>query len=65
MSMPPDWVLEQYRCAACSVVVGMAGNPHQYVELPGGRAGSLWMLEAAKLHELRLRLDALRAAGLA
>lgn len=65
MSMPPDWVLEQYRGPATQVIYGMMSNPSDSVQLDDGRIVQRWMIEAAKLHVLRLQLDALRNVGLA
>jgi hypothetical protein len=63
VSMPPDYVLQQYQGAAVGVIYNMLGDPYQPVQIEDGRTVQFWQIEATKLHYLRLQIEALRAVG--
>ncbi len=58
-----DWQLTQYQMAASSVVQSLGGNPFEPVPWPDGSVKPLWMMQAVKLHEMRLMQCALHDYG--
>lgn len=56
--------LNQYQHAAEQVCVRLGESPHQMRMDENGQPVPLWMIIAAKMHKLRLMLDAMRLAGM-
>lgn len=58
-----EWELQNYQMAASAVVQRLGGNPTEPVEWPDGSIKPLWMLQATKMHELRLMQQAMADYG--
>ena len=58
-----DWELQQYQIAASAVVVRLGGNPTEYVEGPDGCVKQMWVMQAIKMHEMRLMQAAMHDYG--
>ena len=58
-----EWEWNQYQTSACDVVTRLGENPYELVESPYGYPLQAWMVQAIKMHELRLMLDEMRIRG--
>ena len=58
-----EWEYQQYQASATEVVTRLGGNPQAPVEWPDGTIRPLWMMQAAKMHELRLMQSAMENFG--
>lgn len=58
-----DWELTQYQMAASAMVQRLGGNPSDPVQWPDGTVKPLWMVQAVKMHEMRLMQSALQMYG--
>jgi hypothetical protein len=58
-----DWELQQYHTAASAVVARLGDEPTEHIKSHDGCVKQRWIVQAVKMHELRLMLDAMRDYG--
>jgi hypothetical protein len=58
-----DWQLTPYQTAAAAVLQKLGEDPYQLVQFSNGDVKPRWLLEAIKMHVLRLQMQAMSDYG--
>lgn len=58
------WELSQYQIAATEMVRRLGMDPNESVQMPNGGTAPRWMIQANRMHEIRLTLSMLNMYGL-